>query len=169
MKRFIVAVVVAMSVISANPVHANPPSGYGGRYYGGWHGGGGYGCYGGGYHGYYGGWGWALPAAAFATGALLTSAYYSQPYYYSSPAYYANAPVYHARVIRASSQRTVAVEKSGLDLDVQAALRTKGYYMGPLDGVYGPQTSDAVRRFQVDNGIAMTGKINGDTLKALGL
>ncbi|MEI8342631.1 MAG: peptidoglycan-binding domain-containing protein [Verrucomicrobiota bacterium] len=56
-----------------------------------------------------------------------------------------------------------------MELDVQAALRTKGYYTGSLDGIYGPQTADAIRRFQVDNGISMTGKINGDTLKALGL
>jgi len=144
--------------------------GYGGRYYGGSHYGyPGYGYYGGGYRGYYGGWGWGLPVAAFATGALLTSAYYSQPYYYDygSPAYYSEAPVYRTRVVR--EHRTVAAERSGLELDVQAALRTKGYYTGSLDGIYGPQTADAIRRFQVDNGIAETGKINGDTLKALGL
>ena len=176
MKNLIIAIVVAMLIASPGAIQAYPHNGGGyggGGYYG--HGGGYYGHGGGGYygHGYYGGgycggWGWGWPVAAFATGALLTSAYYSQPYYYGSP-YYADAPVYSPRVVYSTAHRTVAVPRSGLDLDVQAALRTKGYYTGALDGVYGPQTADAIRKFQVDNGIAMTGKINGDTLKALGL
>jgi hypothetical protein len=184
MKNLIIAMVVAMLIAAPGKIQAYPHSGggyggsyggHGGGYYG--HGGGNYYGHGGGYYGhgggyygggYYGGWGWGLPVAAFATGALLSSAYYSQPYYYGSP-YYADAPVYRPRVVYSTVHRTVAVPRSGLDLDVQTALRTKGYYTGALDGVYGPQTADAIRKFQVDNGIAMTGKINGDTLKALGL
>ena len=188
MKRIIVSVVLAMSIFASGAAQAYPGygggyGGHGGGYYYGGHGGGyGYGhgvyyggysrsCYGGGYGGYYGGWGWGLPVAAFATGALLTSAYYSQPYYYyGAPAYYPDAPVYYRpRVVYHSSRRTVVAPQAGLDLDVQAALRTKGYYTGALDGIYGPQTADAMRRFQTDSGLSPTGKINGDTLKALGL
>ena len=170
MKRFIITV-VAISVFASGTVQAGPYGGYG--HYG--HGGGYHGGYYGGYgHGYYGGYGWGwggLPVAAFATGALLTSAYYSQPYYYydGGPSYYDDPPVYRTHTSYQSSSHAVAVPRSGLDLDVQTALRSRGYYMGSLDGVYGPQTADAIRRFQTDNGLALTGKINGDTLKALGL
>ena len=49
--------------------------------------------------------------------------------------------------------------KSGM----QARLRNLGYYHGPLDGIIGPRTEDALRRFQVDHGLPGTGKLDDAT------
>jgi 3D (Asp-Asp-Asp) domain-containing protein len=52
---------------------------------------------------------------------------------------------------------------------VQRALNDSGpdVWAGPADGVYGPRTADAVRAFQRDNGLGVTGVVNLPTLKAL--
>ncbi|MDQ3620938.1 MAG: peptidoglycan-binding protein [Verrucomicrobiota bacterium] len=47
-----------------------------------------------------------------------------------------------------------------LEIDVQMALRRAGYYRGPIDGAIGPGSRNAIREFQVDNGLAVTGRID---------
>jgi peptidoglycan hydrolase-like protein with peptidoglycan-binding domain len=51
---------------------------------------------------------------------------------------------------------------------VQQALQKKGFDPGPLDGVRGPQTKEAVRKFQDFYGIKASGEIDNQTLYALG-
>ena len=53
--------------------------------------------------------------------------------------------------------------------DVQAALKTQGFYYGEVTGAESAETGAAIRRFQIRNGITVTGKLNADTLTALGL
>jgi peptidoglycan hydrolase-like protein with peptidoglycan-binding domain len=50
---------------------------------------------------------------------------------------------------------------------VQQELSQRGYYDGPIDGVMGPQTAKAVRRFQSVDQLSVTGEIDGPTLEAL--
>jgi hypothetical protein len=38
-------------------------------------------------------------------------------------------------------------------LTLQRALRARGYYLGPLEGMLSPETMTAVRRFQEDHGL----------------
>lgn len=52
---------------------------------------------------------------------------------------------------------------------VQEALAQQGYYYGAIDGVLGPETRDAILRFQVDHGLANTAAIDEPTLNSLGL
>lgn len=47
-----------------------------------------------------------------------------------------------------------------LVLDIQGFLAERGYYRGPLDGLAGPKTRDAVRRFQKDAALPVTGRID---------
>jgi len=54
-------------------------------------------------------------------------------------------------------------------MQVQEALAQAGYYYGPIDGVLGPETRDAILRFQADNGLATTAAIDEATLSTLGL
>ena len=54
-------------------------------------------------------------------------------------------------------------------LRVQRELRRDGYYRGALDGLIGPQTRAALARFQRDNGLYVTRRIDGPTLAALGV
>lgn len=52
---------------------------------------------------------------------------------------------------------------------IQSALSTRGYYEGPVDGIVGPQTEQAIRTFQTDQGISHDGFISAETLTSLGL
>jgi peptidoglycan hydrolase-like protein with peptidoglycan-binding domain len=45
----------------------------------------------------------------------------------------------------------------------------RGYYRGRLDGNYGSQTAFAVRAFQSSTGLPATGRMDMQTLNALGL
>jgi len=49
---------------------------------------------------------------------------------------------------------------------VQDALKSKGFDPGPIDGVVGPRTREAVRRFQDSYGIKADGQIDNQTLYA---
>jgi peptidoglycan hydrolase-like protein with peptidoglycan-binding domain len=51
---------------------------------------------------------------------------------------------------------------------VQQALQKKGFAPGPIDGVAGPLTKGALRKFQDRYGIDANGEINNQTLFALG-
>ena len=61
----------------------------------------------------------------------------------------------------ASADRSQRVE------DVQKRLRRLGYGTGPVDGLFGPLTNAAVRRFQADNGLRVDGIVGPRTLAAL--
>ena len=54
-------------------------------------------------------------------------------------------------------------------VDVQEQLARAGYYDGPIDGVLGPMTREAIAAFQADNGLAVTSAIDEPTLATLGL
>jgi hypothetical protein len=51
---------------------------------------------------------------------------------------------------------------------VQQELRRRGFDPGPIDGVHGPRTREAVRTFQDRYGMQASGDINNKTLFALG-
>ncbi|MGE5547931.1 MAG: peptidoglycan-binding domain-containing protein [Solirubrobacterales bacterium] len=51
---------------------------------------------------------------------------------------------------------------------VQEQLNQQGYKVS-VDGVWGPNTQQALRQYQQDKGISGNGQINNDTLAALGV
>lgn len=51
--------------------------------------------------------------------------------------------------------------------NIQMALKEAGYKPGRVDGIYGPETTAAVRKFQNDRHLWGDGKINARTLGAL--
>ena len=53
--------------------------------------------------------------------------------------------------------------------DVQGALKSQGFYYGEVTGTESAETGAAIRRFQIRNGISVTGNLNADTLAALGV
>ncbi len=50
---------------------------------------------------------------------------------------------------------------------LQSELQLVGYYDGEIDGIYGPETVDAVKRLQVDSGLRETGFVDRATAQAL--
>jgi His-Xaa-Ser repeat protein HxsA len=52
---------------------------------------------------------------------------------------------------------------------VQSALAKEGYYRGAIDGSLGPATRSALRRYQRDHGLDVTGQIDQSVTEALGL
>ena len=80
--------------------------------------------------------------------------YYGYPYDYAS---YDNSPIYDYRYWY------------GLSAAVQTELARRGYYHGPIDGVIGSGSSEAIRSFQASAGLPVTGLIDPKLLKALKL
>lgn len=51
----------------------------------------------------------------------------------------------------------------------QQILKRRGYYRGAVDGVMGSQTAAAIRRYQVAENLRVTGQLNPQTTRSLGL
>jgi Putative peptidoglycan binding domain len=54
-------------------------------------------------------------------------------------------------------------------VNVQEALAAAGYYDGPIDGLLGPMTREAIAAYQAENGLAITSAIDEPTLATMGL
>lgn len=53
--------------------------------------------------------------------------------------------------------------------NVQTELKTQGFYYGEINGQQTPETTAALRRYQIRNGLEVTGTLDQTTLDALGL
>jgi hypothetical protein len=84
--------------------------------------------------------------------------YYPYDYYSDAQPYDNTAPSYNGVPVA--------------DLTVQATqtqLARLGYYNGPVNGIFGPTTRDAVAKYQIANQLNVTGSLSPDTLQSLGL
>ncbi len=92
-----------------------------------------------------------------------------RPYYYSgyAPAvsiaytstprtYYRSAPAYDN-------------DSGSLEVDVQRALKRRGYYSGGIDGDIGPASRAGIRAYQNEHGLDPSGRIDSALLRSLGL
>ncbi|HEY8901522.1 MAG TPA: peptidoglycan-binding domain-containing protein [Chthoniobacterales bacterium] len=100
---------------------------------------------------FYGGWGWGGGYCGPAFGVAFAA---PVVVYRPAPVYYYAAPVYVA------SQASL--------VRAQAQLSRLGYYRGEVDGSFGPLTSSALRRYQADYGLPITGRLDRATLDTLG-
>lgn len=50
---------------------------------------------------------------------------------------------------------------------VQQSLRDQGFYYGPIDGSPGDETTQALRRYQIRNGLAVNGQLNDETRRSI--
>ena len=69
----------------------------------------------------------------------------------------------------ASSAAQAPESQTVLVRSAQQSLRERGYYVGDIDGQWGPKTEDAVRSFQNANGIPSDGRLTTPTIAALGI
>jgi peptidoglycan hydrolase-like protein with peptidoglycan-binding domain len=70
---------------------------------------------------------------------------------------------------QAISQQLAAKGKqqSAAIVALQGALKTRGFYNGPIDGIWGSGMESAVKAFQASVGLPQTGAIDPPTLQAL--
>jgi peptidoglycan hydrolase-like protein with peptidoglycan-binding domain len=53
--------------------------------------------------------------------------------------------------------------------EIQQALADKGYYTGPVNGSWGSECVEALKRFQADQNLVPDGKLGALSIIALGL
>ncbi|MDD4570376.1 MAG: peptidoglycan-binding domain-containing protein [Tepidanaerobacteraceae bacterium] len=51
--------------------------------------------------------------------------------------------------------------------ELQSNLESLGYDVGPIDGIFGPLTEQAVKKFQKDNKLVVDGIVGQETFAAL--
>lgn len=100
--------------------------------------------------------------------------YSAPPVVYTAPPVYYGAPVSQPPAVypQYSQQSSIprALPASSPQMaQVQENLRQKGYYRGSVDGLTGPSTRAAIRAYQVDRGLQVTGRIDSELLEDLGL
>jgi Putative peptidoglycan binding domain len=88
--------------------------------------------------------------------------YYPYDYY---PGYYADIEPYYYDEGAYSDTPMVDPTVTA----VQRQLSQDGFYSGPIDGIYGPATRDAVAKYQIAKGLDVTGSLSPDTLQSFGL
>ena len=54
-------------------------------------------------------------------------------------------------------------------VEVQQALKEQGFYYGDVTGTKTADTTAAIRRYQIRNGLQITGEIDAETLRSLGV
>jgi len=63
----------------------------------------------------------------------------------------------------------VFAQSSATIKNVQQALKDKGYDPGSVDGVNGPSTKSALKKYQADNHLTADGRVGPKTLDSLGV
>jgi hypothetical protein len=118
-----------------------------------------------GFYGYPWWWDWGYPYYPY----YYPGPYYGYDGYYGNPYYgnqYYGSPYYGNQYYGSPSDRTGEARSSPTKA-VQAALAQRGYYRGPINGVLSPESRSAIRSFQARNGLPVTGRIDGDLVRAL--
>jgi len=69
------------------------------------------------------------------------------------------------------SNRRVGHSNMNQDLvkEVQEKLNDRNFTTGKADGIYGPRTSAAIRDYQRSENLQVTGRLNQETLQAMGI
>ncbi|MEW5734962.1 MAG: TRAP transporter substrate-binding protein DctP [Thermodesulfobacteriota bacterium] len=108
----------------------------------------------------------AKPAAPAAPATVAPSAPAA-----AAPAETPEQPEYVAApglLAQPAGSQEVPLDKAAI-AKVQQRLKDLGYYNLAVDGITGPRTFWGIRRFQKDKGLQVTGKIDAELLKALGI
>ena len=66
----------------------------------------------------------------------------------------------------ASLPTSATPSKDQIEL-AQRRLQSQGLYQGPVDGVIGPQTEQALGQYQQKHGLTETARLDSDTMRSL--
>jgi peptidoglycan hydrolase-like protein with peptidoglycan-binding domain len=75
----------------------------------------------------------------------------------------------HLRLCLIALTLAAVAHADELTKSVQNSLKDQGFFYGEVTGVNGPETATAVKRYQIRNGLEVTGTITKETLEALGV
>src|SRR3954471_8537379 len=64
---------------------------------------------------------------------------------------------------------TTPAQADAVIASVQKALKDQGFYYGEITGQKDADTTAALRRYQIRNGLHITGELNAETQKSLGV
>lgn len=113
------------------------------------------------WHGHFWGPGFRIYAPGFA---------YYGPYPYYAPYYGPSISFSYGQDPGPAYRGERADDHAGdLTTDVQRALRHDGYYRGDIDGDIGPGTRAAIRQYQYDHRLEVTGRIDRSLIHSLGI
>ncbi|MEI8340837.1 MAG: peptidoglycan-binding domain-containing protein [Verrucomicrobiota bacterium] len=104
-----------------------------------------------------------IVSAAFLllTGTCSQAQYWYRPGYHPVPGYYPPLAFTTVRVYPAYGYSVAR--------DVQFSLKRRGYYRGPVDGMIGPASREAIRAWQYNHRLPVNGMIDRPLLRSLGL
>jgi hypothetical protein len=99
---------------------------------------------------------------------------YYYPYYYPRSTFgFSFGPSYSYYPYSSYSSvyqgRIASGYPDGLAADVQRELRRRGFYRGSIDGNIGPASRAAIRSYQAERGLRVTGRIDSSLLRSLGV
>ena len=106
--------------------------------------------------------------------AIMTNALALQPGVHPAPLFVGTRPVALATpavtqppVLRSSDGSAVGATDHSLIADIQQGLKDFGYYKGDVDGLDGPQTSQAILAFERAFRLTPTGELSNNVLLAI--
>ncbi len=102
-------------------------------------------------------------SALLVAAAIAANALYMQPRPHPAPL----VATRHRAAVSPKAEETKAQRSDDLVLAVQSALRRTGRYTGPLDGLAGPQTREAILAFEAAAGRPATGEASLELLAAI--
>jgi len=70
---------------------------------------------------------------------------------------------------RAAENNTALTPSSATVSAAQRSLRKRGFYKGTIDGQMGAETAAAIREYQRNSNLRLTGRIDRETLESLGV
>lgn len=79
------------------------------------------------------------------------------------------AMVFSFDILSASAATYRQGDRGSAVTTIQTKLKNWGYYSGSVDGIFGSQTTTAVRSFQRKNGLTVDGVVGSATQRALGM
>jgi len=103
----------------------------------------------------------AVAGFLLISGTRAGAEYWYRPGFHPGPAY--STPVIVTPV------RSYPAYDYTLASEVQVALKRRGYYRGPVDGIIGPSSRASIRAWQYDRRLRVTGEIDRPLLHSLGL
>jgi hypothetical protein len=137
-----------------------PYSSYPGDYYG----------YGSPYYGYDVPYSYDYQPNYYDSGDYQGQTYYDQNSYPDQSQGYYDSTVYQSEVYDdPNSYSDQSQSNYSIVAAAQDRLAREGYYHGDSDGVLSPEMQNAVKRYQITNGLRATGYLDTDTLAVMGL